>query len=179
MVSTPLSVVMTTGLAALALLTSLPPTVTLLMPASANTVTEPVTVAPEASATLLWPAVTSPSLSSGVITGGASVWPVTVMVRVAVLVAPCASDTVYVIDVVAVWPSFKYWNAVPGLNVYVPSAFSVNVPPFEPTTGLPTSASTPLTCETWILSPSGSLSLPSTPSVTWLTTRGLSSPVVP
>ncbi|CAB3732159.1 hypothetical protein LMG6003_04857 [Achromobacter insolitus] len=90
----PLSVVMTTGLAALAPVTSLPPTVTLAMPASAETVTEPVMVSPEASTTLLCALETLPSLSSGVMTGGASVWPVMVMVSVAVLVAPWASATV-------------------------------------------------------------------------------------
>jgi hypothetical protein len=50
----PLVVVMTTGLAALAAVTSLPPTVTPAMPASAETLTEPVTVSPVPSTTLLW-----------------------------------------------------------------------------------------------------------------------------
>ncbi len=89
----PLSVVMTTGVL-LAPVTSWPPTVTPRMPASADTVTEPVTMSPLASITLLCAPVTVPSLSSGVMTGGASVWPVTVTVSVAVVVAPSASTTV-------------------------------------------------------------------------------------
>ncbi|CAB3930903.1 hypothetical protein LMG6000_01882 [Achromobacter insolitus] len=87
----PLSVVMTTGLAALAPVTSLPPTVTLAMPASAETVTVPVTVALVPSTTLLCAPETLPSLSSGVMTGGASVWPLMVMVSSAVVVSPSAS----------------------------------------------------------------------------------------
>ena len=69
----PLSVVMTTGLVAVAPVMSLPPTVTPAMPASAMTVTEPVTVLPVPSTTLLWAVLTPPSLSSGVMTGSASV----------------------------------------------------------------------------------------------------------
>lgn len=51
-------------------------------------------MSPLASITLLCAPVTVPSLSSGVMTGGASVWPVTVTVSVAVVVAPSASTTV-------------------------------------------------------------------------------------
>ncbi|MNT29431.1 hypothetical protein D3C72_1651700 [compost metagenome] len=91
MVSTPLSVVMTTGLVALAPVTSWPRTVTAVMPASADTPTEPRTVAPEPSTTLLWALVTLPSLSTGVTTGGPSVWPLIVMVRTASLLSPSAS----------------------------------------------------------------------------------------
>ncbi|MNL05897.1 hypothetical protein D3C87_1265130 [compost metagenome] len=94
MVRMPLSVVMTTGLVALAPVTSLPPTVTPVMPASADTPTVPVTVLPEASTTLLCALVTLPSLSVGVTTGGPSVWPLTVTVSVVVEVAPSASVTV-------------------------------------------------------------------------------------
>ncbi|CAB3710778.1 hypothetical protein LMG26690_03175 [Achromobacter animicus] len=85
---------MTTGFAAEAPVTSRPATVTVEMPASADTPTEPVTVAPEPSTTLLCALVTSPSESTGVTTGGPSVWPVTVTVRVAVLLAPSLSVTV-------------------------------------------------------------------------------------
>ncbi|MOA47265.1 hypothetical protein D3C78_1698860 [compost metagenome] len=88
-----MSVVMTTGFVE-ALVTSWPATVTPAMPASADTVTEPVTVLPEASITLLCAPLALPSLSSGVMTGGASVWPVTVTVNVAVALAPSASVTV-------------------------------------------------------------------------------------
>ncbi|SSW72588.1 hypothetical protein AGI3411_05644 [Achromobacter agilis] len=94
MLSTPLPVVMTTGSAAVAPVMSRPPTVTPAMPASAETVMEPVTVSPVPSTTLLCAPVTLPSLSSGVMTGGASVWPVTVTVSVAVVLAPSASVTV-------------------------------------------------------------------------------------
>ncbi len=87
----PLSVVMTTGLVVLAPVTSLPPTVTPAMPASAVTVTEPVTVSPVPSTTLLWAPVTLPSASSGVMTGGPSVWPWMVMVSSASLMSPSAS----------------------------------------------------------------------------------------
>ncbi|CAB3738925.1 hypothetical protein LMG26690_05516 [Achromobacter animicus] len=87
----PFSVVMTTGLAAEAPVTSRPATVTAVMPASADTPIEPVTVAPEASTTLLCALVTLPSLSTGVTTGGPSVWPLMVMVRVASLLSPSAS----------------------------------------------------------------------------------------
>ncbi|MOA51820.1 hypothetical protein D3C78_1750140 [compost metagenome] len=82
---------MTTGLVALAPVTSLPPTVTPVMPASADTPTVPVTVLPEASTTLLCALVTLPSLSVGVTTGGPSVWPLMVMVSTASLVSPSAS----------------------------------------------------------------------------------------
>ncbi len=64
---------------------------------------------------------------------------------------------------VAVCWSFRYWKSLPGLNEYEPSAFSVKVPPCEPATGWPTLASLLLTCETLMVSPSGSLSLASTP----------------
>ncbi|MNV61935.1 hypothetical protein D3C71_1544620 [compost metagenome] len=90
----PLSVVMTTGLAALAPVTSLPPTVTPATPASAETVTEPVTVLPVPSTTLLCAPETLPSLSSGVMTGGPSVWPLMLKFRLAVDVSPSASATV-------------------------------------------------------------------------------------
>ncbi|MNQ85969.1 hypothetical protein D3C85_1011480 [compost metagenome] len=61
----------------------------------------------------------------------------------------------------------------------MPSAFSVKVPPLEPVTAVPTPAVLPLTCETCRASPSGSVSLPSTPSVRWSTTSVLSCPVAP
>ncbi|MNV62092.1 hypothetical protein D3C71_1546220 [compost metagenome] len=93
MVSTPLSVVMTTGFVE-ALVTSWPATVTPAMPASADTVTEPVTVLPEASITLLCAPLALPSLSSGVMTGGASVWPWMLKLRLALEVSPSASVTV-------------------------------------------------------------------------------------
>ncbi|MCY1551144.1 hypothetical protein D9M68_874540 [compost metagenome] len=48
---------------------------------------------------------------------GPSLLPVTVMTSVAVSVAPWASDTVYVMEVVAVWPAARYWKAEPGLKV--------------------------------------------------------------
>ncbi len=85
---------MTTGFAVEAVVTSRPATVTAVMPASADTPTEPLTVSPEPSTTLLWALVTLPSESTGVTTGGPSVWPVTVTIRVAVLLAPSLSVTV-------------------------------------------------------------------------------------
>ena len=89
-----MSVVMTTGVAAVAPVTSWPPTVTPAMPASAVTVTEPVTVSPVPSTTLLWAPVTVPSLSSGVMTGGPSVWPWMLKLRLALEWSPSASATV-------------------------------------------------------------------------------------
>ena len=83
------------------------------------------------------------------------------------------------IDVVVVWPTPSELNAPPGLKVYVPSAFSVKVPPLEPATAVPTPAALPLTCDTLSASPSGSTSLPSTPSVRWSTTSTLSCDVAP
>ena len=47
--------------------------------------------------------------------------------------------------------------------MYEPSAFSVKVPPPEPATAVPTLAALPFTCETVSVSPSGSVSLASTP----------------
>ncbi|MNQ74585.1 hypothetical protein D3C85_893450 [compost metagenome] len=52
------------------------------------------------------------------------------------------------------------------------------MPPFEPAIGWPTPASSPPTCETLRVSPSGSRSLESTPSLA-LTLRLVSSSVAP
>ncbi|MNC66058.1 hypothetical protein D3C75_1164150 [compost metagenome] len=54
-------------------------------------------------------------------------------------------------------------KAEPGLNEYEPSAFSVKVPPLEPVIAAPTLVAWPLTAETCSVSPSGSVSLASTP----------------
>ncbi|MCY1304300.1 hypothetical protein D9M70_540470 [compost metagenome] len=94
MLSTPLPVVMTTGSAAVAPVISRPPTVTPAMPASAETVTEPVTVSPVPSTTLLCAPVTLPSLSSGVMTGGVSTWPWMLKLSLASDVSLSASLTV-------------------------------------------------------------------------------------
>ncbi|CAB3881471.1 hypothetical protein LMG26684_03603 [Achromobacter mucicolens] len=64
------------------------------------------------------------------------------------------------------------------MKLYEPSAFSVKVPPLEPVTAVPTLAALPLTCETVSVSPSGSVSLASTPF--WaVTLSDVSSSVVP
>ncbi|MNL27342.1 hypothetical protein D3C87_1489290 [compost metagenome] len=61
----------------------------------------------------------------------------------------------------------------------MPSAFSVKLPPWEPATAAPTLAALPLTCETCSASPSGSVSLPSTPSARWSTFSVSAWPVSP
>ncbi|MNL37750.1 hypothetical protein D3C87_1599120 [compost metagenome] len=61
----------------------------------------------------------------------------------------------------------------------MPSAFRVKLPPLLPSTGLPTPAALSLTLDTLSVSPSGSVSLPSTPSVRWSTTRVSSCLVAP
>ncbi|CAB3689327.1 hypothetical protein LMG26685_04699 [Achromobacter mucicolens] len=82
------------------------------------------------------------------------------------------------IELVAVWPAARLWKVEPGLKLYEPSAFSVKVPPLEPVTAVPTLAALPLTCETVSVSPSGSVSLASTPF--WaVTLSDVSSSVVP
>ncbi len=67
------------------------------------------------------------------------------------------------IELVAFSPAARFWKSEPGLKVYEPSAFRVNVPPPRPATAVPTLPGWLLTCETVSVSPSGSVSLARTP----------------